>query len=282
MTHIRKAIVPVIGLATRFLPANKNMPTAMLPFHGRPLIHHTVEEARAAGIEEFIFITWPGKTPPERHVACNPTLQDKTNVAPLELGPPSDPQLPNARKWPCTFIAQMSPLGLGHAVGLAAELIGDEAFAVLLPNDFIHADIPCLKQMIEAHAQIGGNMVATIEVAPEATQSYVVLDIEHRSGRTVRACGVVASPAPADAPSTQGIVGRYILQPSVMARLQRQSADSRGNIQLTDAIAADLTSTPLNGYHFEGRRFDCESVTGYVALLKTPARTAFRETRELV
>jgi len=281
MTHIRKAVIPVAGPGTRFLPANNSIPTAMLPVNGRPLVHHTVEEARAAGIEEFIFITWPGKAPPKLHVAYDRRLQNKTNIAALELGPPSGRHLPNSRKWPCTFITQMSPLGLGHAVGLAAELIGDEPFAVLLPNDFIHADIPCLKQMIEAHALIGGNMVATMEIAPEATQFYAVLDIEHRSGRTVRACGVVDSPEPVDAPSTQGIVGRYILQPSVMAWLQRQSADMRGNIQLTDAIAADLSSTPLNGYHFEGERFDCGSVSGYVALLKTPAKTASGATREI-
>ncbi|WP_322891094.1 MULTISPECIES: UTP--glucose-1-phosphate uridylyltransferase [unclassified Yoonia] len=270
MTHIRKAVFPVAGLGTRFLPATKTVPKEMLPLIDRPLIQYAVDEARAAGIEEFIFVTSPGKGALEGYFDQNAGLEAKLQ----EGGKSGLLAILRASNMPdgqhC-FIRQAQPLGLGHAVRLAARLVGDEPFAVLLPDDVIRADVPCLKQMVAAHAEIGGNMVATIEVPREATSSYGVLDIEHRFGRTVRARGMVEKPAPADAPSTQAVVGRYILQPSVMTRLESVLPGAGGEIQLTDAIAADLETTPLNGYHFDGQRFDCGSIAGYVEATVTYA-----------
>lgn len=263
MTHIRKAVFPVAGLGTRFLPATKTIPKEMLPLIDRPLIQYAIDEARAAGIEEFIFVTSPGKAALEGYFDCNSGLENKLASA-GKHGLLADLQSSNLREGQHSFVRQAQPLGLGHAVGLAARLVGDEPFAVLLPDDVVRADVPCLKQMVAAHADIGGNMVATMEVAREATSSYGVLDIEHRFGRTVRARGMVEKPAPADAPSTQAVVGRYILQPSVMTRLRDMKPGAGGEIQLTDAIAADLATTSLNGYHFDGQRFDCGSITGYI------------------
>ena len=263
MTHIRKAVFPVAGLGTRFLPATKTIPKEMLPLIDRPLIQYAVDEARAAGIEEFIFITSPGKTALEGYFDSNPMLEDKLATAGKDQLL-ADLRASNMPEGQHSFVRQAQPLGLGHAVRLAARLVGDEPFAVLLPDDVIMAQTPCLKQMVAAHADIGGNVVATMEVPRAATSSYGVLDIEHRFGRTVRARGMVEKPSPDQAPSTQAVVGRYILQPSVMGRLQQQGAGAGGEVQLTDAIAADLSCTPLNGYHFEGQRFDCGSVAGYV------------------
>lgn len=263
MTHIRKAIFPVAGLGTRFLPATKTVPKEMLPLIDRPLIQYAVDEARAAGIEEFIFITSPGKAALEAYFDTSPSLEHTLAAAGKDrlLAELRASNMPEGQH---SFVRQAQPLGLGHAVRLAARLVGSEPFAVLLPDDLIRADTPCLQQMVAAHAEIGGNMVATMDVPRAATSSYGVLDIEHRFGRTVRARGMVEKPAPQDAPSTQAVVGRYILQPSVMARLQGLAAGAGGEIQLTDAIAADLATTPLNGYHFEGQRFDCGSVAGYI------------------
>lgn len=263
MTHIRKAIFPVAGLGTRFLPATKTVPKEMLPLIDRPLIQYAVDEARAAGIEEFIFITSPGKAALEGYFDGNSALESKLSTGGKD-GLLADLLASNMPEGQHSFVRQAQPLGLGHAVRLAARLVGNEPFAVLLADDVIRADTPCLKQMVKAHADIGGNMVATMDVSRAATSSYGVLDIEHRFGRTVRARGMVEKPAPDDAPSTQAVVGRYILQPSVMTRLQGQGAGAGGEIQLTDAIAADLETTSLNGYHFEGQRFDCGSVAGYI------------------
>ena len=263
MTHIRKAVFPVAGLGSRFLPATKSIPKEMLPLIDRPLIQYAVDEARAAGIEEFIFITSPGKATLEGYFDSNGALEDKLATAGKD-GLLADLRISNMPEGQHSFVRQAQPLGLGHAVRLAARLVGNEPFAVLLPDDVIRAEIPCLKQMVAAHADIGGNMVATMDVPRAATSSYGVLDIEPRFVRTVRACGMVEKLARDDAPSTQAVVGRYILQPSVMTRLQGQGAGAGGEIQLTDAIAADLATTPLNGYHFEGQRFDCGSVAGYI------------------
>lgn len=263
MSHIRKAVFPVAGLGTRFLPATKTVPKEMLPLIDRPLIQYAIDEARAAGIEEFIFITSPGKAALEGYFDCNIVLETKLENA-GKGALLAELQASNLVEGQHSFVRQAQALGLGHAVGLAAHLIGDAPFAVLLPDDVIRADVPCLKQMVAAHADIGGNMVATMEVSREATASYGVLDIEHRFGRTVRARGMVEKPVPAAAPSTQAVVGRYILQPSVMTRLRQIGPGAGGEIQLTDAIAADLATTPLNGYHFDGQRFDCGSINGYI------------------
>lgn len=263
MTHIRKAVFPVAGLGTRFLPATKSVPKEMLPLVDRPLIQYAVDEARAAGIEEFIFVNAPGKTALEAYFNRNIQLEDKLRAAGKTalLAALSVADMTQERT---RFIHQKAPLGLGHAVGLAAELVGNAPFAVLLPDDVIRADQPCLQQMVEAHAATGGNMVATMQVPRDRVSAYGVLDIEHRFGRVARARGLVEKPTPAEAPSTQAIVGRYILQPSVMERLGRQAPGAGAEIQLTDAIAADLEATTLTGYHFSGERFDCGSVAGFV------------------
>jgi UTP--glucose-1-phosphate uridylyltransferase len=263
MTHVRTAVFPVAGLGTRFLPATKSIPKEMLPLVDRPLIQYAVDEARAAGIEDFIFVNAPGKTALERYFQPDPELEahlraaGKTDL--LDALALSDLGSARAR-----FIHQTQPLGLGHAVGLAAEMVGDTPFAVVLPDDVIQSPTSCLAQMVSAHASTGGNMVATMEVPRSKVAAYGVLDIAHRFGRVARARGLVEKPAVDAAPSTQAIVGRYILQPSILRHLCRQLPGAGGEIQLTDAIAADLDQVPLTGYHFEGTRFDCGSVAGFV------------------
>jgi UTP--glucose-1-phosphate uridylyltransferase len=263
MTQIRKAVFPVAGLGTRFLPATKSVPKEMLPLVDRPLIQYAVDEARAAGIEEFIFVNAPGKTALEAYFARDSGLEGALRASGKTalLDALSVADLPEART---RFVHQHRPLGLGHAIGLVAGLVGREPFAVLLPDDVIQADQPCLKQMIAAHAATGGNMVATMQVPRSRVSAYGVLDIDHRFGRVARARGLVEKPAAETAPSTQAIVGRYILQPSVMARLADQAPGAGGEIQVTDAIAADLVNTGLTGFDFAGTRYDCGSVPGFV------------------
>ncbi len=264
---VRKAIFPVGGLGTRFLPATKAMPKEMLPVVDKPLIQYAVEEARAAGIEQFIFVTGRGKTAIEDHFDYSAELhhalvsRDKDELWKL-IEPITMPA------GQVSYTRQPEPLGLGHAVWCARDLIRDEPFAVLLADDLILSAEPCLKQMVEAHATVGGNMVAVMDVPREHTSRYGIVDPEpgQASGdaRLVGVKGLVEKPRPANAPSTLAVIGRYILQPEVFFNLDRQERGAGGEIQLTDALADLLGLMPFHGLRFAGRRFDCGDKIGFL------------------
>ena len=260
---VRKAIFPVGGMGTRFLPATKAMPKEMLPIIDRPLIQYAVEEAAAAGIEEFIFVTGRGKHAIEDHFDESVELNHLLN----EQG--KDDILADIRGWmpkpgQVFYTRQMAPLGLGHAVWCARHLIGDEPFAVLLADDLVLSKTPCLKQMVDVYGETGGSVVAVVDVPREHTDRYGILDVNHDDGRLASVKGLVEKPAPADAPSTLSIIGRYILQPNVFRWLDRQEKGEGGEIQLTDAMASTLEDGPFHGMRFEGRRFDCGNKIGFV------------------
>jgi UTP--glucose-1-phosphate uridylyltransferase len=260
---VRKAVFPVAGMGTRLLPATKAMPKEMVPIVDTPLIQYALEEARSAGIEEFIFVTARGKTVIEDHFDVNYELShvlvERNKAAVLE----------SIRHWmpepgQLTFTRQQQPLGLGHAVWCARNMIGDEPFAVLLADDLIFTKRPCLQQMLDAHAHTGGNMVAVMDVPRSDVSRYGILDASSRSGRTVAARGLVEKPAVAEAPSTLAVVGRYILQPEIFTHLERLQPGAGNEIQLTDAIARMIDGCPLTGYVFEGQRFDCGDRLGFL------------------
>ena len=261
---VRKAVFPVAGLGTRILPATKAMPKEMLTIVDRPLIHYAVEEAKAAGIEEFYFVTGRGKGALEDHFdvayEMEATLRERGKIA----------QLDEMRSWlpaagQIAYTRQQRPLGLGHAVWCARYLVGNEPFAVLLVDDLMVCDPPCLKQMIDAYDEIGGNIVAVIEVPRDQTNRYGVLDIVEDNGRLVRAKGVVEKPEPADAPSNLTIIGRYIIQPEVFGHLENMKPGSGNEIQLTDGLAALIADNqPFHGFRADGRRFDCGDKLGFL------------------
>lgn len=263
MPRVRKAVFPVAGLGTRVLPAVKAVPKEMLPVVDRPLIEYAVEEARAAGIEEFIFVTGRGKDALEDHfdraVELEETLQRKGKSEALEA---IRPKLPAGA---VTALRQQNPLGLGHAIWCARRAVGDEPFAVVLPDDLIQARTPCLRQLVDAYADTGGNLAAVVDVPRDQTRRYGILDVTQDDGRLASARGLVEKPDPEAAPSTLSIIGRYILDPQVMRELDRRDSGHGGEIQLTDAIAATLPALPFHGLRFEGTRFDCGNKAGYVA-----------------
>lgn len=267
-TKIRKVIFPVGGLGTRFLPATKSMPKEMLPVVNKPLIHYAFEEAKAAGIEQFIFVTGRNKGAIANHFdhvyELQTMLSSKNKKTELDL---TSTWLPDAGN--IIFTRQQEPLGLGHAVWCARHLIGDEPFAVILADDMVLGKTPCLKQMVEAYEEVGGNMVAVMDVPRAQTASYGIVDIDTKAAlpdkRLVKAKGLVEKPAPESAPSTLSIIGRYILQPEVFRALDSQSKGAGGEIQLTDAIGKRIGKDDVYGYRFEGTRYDCGSVPGYVA-----------------
>lgn len=260
---VRKAIFPVGGLGTRFLPATKSMPKEMLPVVDKPLIQYAVDEAHEAGIEQLIFVTGRGKTAIEDHFDHAYELQDmlsgRNKLAALELVKetiPTPGQL--------AFIRQQEPLGLGHAVWCARHLVGDEPVAVLLADDLILSPRGCLRQMIDAYGEVGGNMVAMMEVAAEETASYGVVAPGQSTGRLVEVRGLIEKPKPADAPSNLAVIGRYIIQPPVFTDLGRMERGAGNEIQLTDALARQVGAAPFNGYRFEGKRFDCGNKVGFL------------------
>jgi UTP--glucose-1-phosphate uridylyltransferase len=260
---VRKVVFPVAGLGTRFLPATKVMPKEMLTVVDKPLIQYAVEEARDAGIEEFIFVTGPGKSMTEDHfdraVELERMLAERGRddaLAAVRDGMPEAGRL--------TFTRQAQPLGLGHAVWCARAFLGGEPFAVLLPDDLVLAEPGCLSQMVQAYSQVGGNIAAVEDVPRERTDRYGILDVVEDDGRLARARGLVEKPDPAAAPSTLSIIGRYILQPAVMDQLDKHETGAGGEIQLTDAMAATLDAVPFHGLRFAGRRFDCGAKLGFV------------------
>ncbi|MDG2034792.1 MAG: UTP--glucose-1-phosphate uridylyltransferase GalU [Rhodospirillales bacterium] len=260
---IRKAVFPVAGLGTRFLPATKALPKEMLPIVDRPLIQYVVDEARAAGIEEFVFVTGRAKSAIEDHFDHSFELEHSlAESGKLEA-------LEELRKWmpepgQISYTRQQMPLGLGHAVWCARNHIGDEPFAVLLADDLILAGPGCLEQMIDAYQDVGGNVVAVEDVPRENTDQYGILDVITDDGYLARAQGLVEKPKPEDAPSTLSIIGRYILQPTVFGELARHQKGTGNEIQLTDAMARTIPETSFHGFRFTGTRFDCGNRLGYL------------------
>jgi len=260
---VRKAVFPVGGMGTRFLPATKSMPKEMLPVVDKPLIQYAVEEAQAAGIEEFIFVTGRGKTAIEDHFDHSVELQDLLSSRQrTDLLRSISTWVPPAGQ--VAYTRQQEPLGLGHAVWCARHLVGDEPFAVLLADDLILAAEPCLKQMVDCHGKVGGNLVAVMDVPREHTKRYGVLDVGRDDGKLAEVKGLVEKPAPADAPSTLSVIGRYILQPDVFDHLERQDRGAGGEIQLTDALARMIGQHPFHGLRFDGERFDCGDKVGFL------------------
>lgn len=261
---VTKAIFPVAGLGTRFLPATKSIPKEILTLVDRPLIQYAIDEARAAGICDFIFVTSRGKSALEDYFDDAPelatSLRKKNKTDLLE-----ELKKTNMDSGAIAYVRQNKPLGLGHAVWCARRLIGDESFAVILTDDVIAADTPCLQQMMEAHAETGGNVVAAMEVPREKTSSYGVLDIERSDGPMSRVRAMVEKPVPEEAPSNLAVIGRYILTPSVMQTLHKKETGAGGEIQLTDAIAKEIRDgNPVYGYRFSGQRFDCGTKAGFL------------------
>ena len=264
MKRVSKAIFPVAGLGTRFLPATKSIPKEIMTLVDRPLIQYAIDEARAAGIKEFIFVTARGKSALEDYFDIAPelenTLRKKGKTELLKTLKST-----NMDSGEIAYMRQNKALGLGHAVWCARRLLGNEPFAVILPDDVIAAEKPCLQQMVEAHAEIGGNMVAAMEGPPEMASSYGMLDIKDDMGSVVSVKGMVEKPTVADAPSNLAVIGRYILTPDVMRNLNKAKSGAGGEIQLTDAIAAEIeNSDNVYGYRFRGQRYDCGSKAGFL------------------
>ncbi len=264
MKHkVTKAIFPVAGMGTRFLPATKSIPKEIMTLVDQPLIQYAIDEARDAGIEEFIFVTSRGKSALEDYFDGAPqleaTLQRKGKTALLDQLKRTDME-----SGAIAYVRQREALGLGHAVWCARRLIGDEPFAVLLPDDVIKADKSCLAQMVEAYEETGGNMVAAMEVSMDKISSYGTLAIKEDMGHMVSVSGMVEKPKQEDAPSNLAVIGRYILDPKVLANLDEMKIGAGGEIQLTDAIAEEIEGTGVYGYRFRGERYDCGSKAGYL------------------
>ena len=265
---VRKAIFPVAGLGTRFLPATKSIPKEILTLVDRPLIDYAVEEAREAGIEDFIFVTSRGKSALSDYFDDAPELEAHLDAAGKwdALEAVRRATMPSGK---IAYVRQNKPLGLGHAVACAAHLIGDEPFAVVLPDDVIRGEAGGLAQLVEAHEQVGGCVLAATRVPKSEISKYGVIAPDASAAtsgaRLTRAAGLVEKPAPEDAPSDLAVVGRYILTPSVMRRLETAKPSLGGEIQLTDAIAAEIDDGgSVHGLCLEGERFDCGSKRGYL------------------
>lgn len=261
---VTKAIFPVAGMGTRFLPATKSVPKEIMTLVDRPLIQYAIDEARAAGIKDFIFVTSRGKSALEDYFDLAPDLENTLRKAGKDELLATLKQT-NMDSGAIAYIRQHKAMGLGHAVSCARKLIGNEPYAVILPDDVIAAEKPCLQQMVEAYEETGGCMVATMEVAPKQTSSYGVLDIASESGRVVSAKGMVEKPAVGTAPSNLAVIGRYILTPKVLQNMNKVERGAGGEFQLTDAIAREITEgRDVFGYRFEGHRYDCGSKAGYL------------------
>ena len=258
---IRKAVFPVAGLGTRFLPATKSIPKEMLPIIDRPLIQYAVDEAREAGIEQMIFVTGRGKTAIIDHFdvafELEATMRDRAKA--LEILEPT-------RLAPGNLVAvrQQVPLGLGHAIWCTRAIVGDEPFAIFLPDELMIGEPGCMKQMVDAYDRVGGNLISVLEVPHEEVSSYGVIAPGKRDGDLTEVTGLVEKPKADEAPSNLIISGRYILQPEIMAVLEGQSKGAGGEIQLTDAMARMLGQQPFHAVTFAGKRYDCGSKTGFV------------------
>lgn len=258
---IRKAVFPVAGLGTRFLPATKAIPKEMLPIVDSPLIQYAVDEAREAGIEQMIFVTGRGKSAIEDHFDIAYELEktmsergkDLSVLDPTRLGPGN-----------CAYVRQQEPLGLGHAIWCARDIVGDEPFAIFLPDEFMHGSPGCMKQMVDAYHRLGGNMISVLEVPHDKVSSYGVIAPGSSEGAVTEVLGLVEKPKTEEAPSNLIISGRYILQPEVMRVLEGQEKGAGGEIQLTDAMAQMIGQQPFHAVTFDGKRYDCGSKVGYI------------------
>lgn len=265
MKKIKTVIFPVGGLGTRFLPATKSMPKEMLPVVDKPIIQYAYEEAVAAGVERFIFVTGRNKSAITNHFdrayELESVLAEKNKKE----------ELARATDWmpgpgSAIFVRQQEPMGLGHAVWCAREWVGDEPFGVILADDMVLSDVPCLKQMADAYES--GNIMAVVNVPREQTSSYGILDIEPGADETaklVKAKGLVEKPKPEVAPSTLSIIGRYILEPEIFDVLDKQKPGAGGEIQLTDAINTLGQKTGMAGFRYDGVRYDCGNLEGFIA-----------------
>ena len=258
---VRKAVFPVAGLGTRLLPATKSIPKEMITIVDRPLIQYAVDEAREAGIEQLIFVTGRGKSALVDYFDTAFELEAVMKAKGKSLDPLASSR---ARFGELVTVRQQEPLGLGHAVWCARDIVGDEPFAVLLPDELMLGRPNCLAQMMEAYAQVGGNVVAALEVPPEETHQYGVIDPGKSDGRLTEIRGMVEKPAPGTAPSNLMLPGRYILQPEVMRQLDAQETGAGGEIQLTDAMAKLIGTQPFHAMTFDGQRYDCGSASGFV------------------
>lgn len=258
---VRTAVFPVAGLGTRFLPATKAIPKEMLPIIDRPLIQYAVDEAREAGIERLVFVTGRGKTAIVEHF--DHAFELETTMA--ERGKSLDVLEPT-RILPGDLVTvrQQVPLGLGHAIWCARAIVGDEPFAILLPDELMIGEPGCMKQMVDAYQQVGGNLISVLEVPEEEVSSYGVITPGARNGALTEVTGLVEKPKREEAPSNLIVSGRYILQPDVMRTLDGQEKGAGGEIQLTDAMARMIGTQPFHAVTFAGRRFDCGSKTGFV------------------
>jgi UTP--glucose-1-phosphate uridylyltransferase len=258
---IRKAVFPVAGLGTRFLPATKAIPKELLPVVDRPLIQYAVDEAREAGIEQMIFVTGRGKTAIVEHFdvayELETTMSERgKNLAVLEPTRFTPGEIITVR--------QQVPMGLGHAIWCARAIVGDEPFAIFLPDELMIGSPGCMKQMVDAYQDVGGNLISVLEVPHEEVSSYGVIDPGTSNGALTEVRGLVEKPPVDQAPSNKIISGRYILQPEVMRTLEGQEKGAGGEIQLTDAMARMIGQQPFHAVTFAGRRYDCGSKLGFV------------------
>ncbi len=263
MKPLRKAVLPVAGLGTRFLPATKAMAKEMLPVVDRPLIQYAIDEARAAGIEQFCMVTGRGKTALVEHFdvagELETALRERGKQDALAL-------LKDTQVEPGSMVTvrQQVPLGLGHAIWCARAFVGEDPFAILLPDDLVLAETPCLRQLADVYRDTGGNVVAVTEVPHEQTNRYGILRIGQDDGRIVEVRGLVEKPEPADAPSNLSIIGRYVLMPEVIGELARMERGAGNEVQLTDGMARLIGRQPFHGLRYEGRRFDCGDKAGFL------------------
>ena len=260
---LRKAVLPVAGLGTRFLPATKAMAKEMLPVVDKPLIQYAIEEARAAGIEQFCLVSGRGKTALIDHFDVSyeleATLRERNKTDMLAML--------DAMKVPpgsITTVRQQVPLGLGHAIWCARAFIGDDPFAILLPDDLVLSDVPCLAQLAAVYNETGGNVVAVTEVPRDQTNRYGILRVGADDGRLAEVLGLVEKPKPEDAPSTLSVIGRYVLMPEVIQHLSLMERGAGNEVQLTDAMAKMIGHGPFHGLRYEGRRFDCGDKVGFL------------------
>ncbi|MBL7236640.1 UTP--glucose-1-phosphate uridylyltransferase GalU [Novacetimonas hansenii] len=271
---LKKAVLPVAGMGTRFLPATKSVPKEMLPVVDRPLIQYAIDEAREAGIEEFCLVSSRGKDSLIDYFdiafELEATLTARKKTSALKALEPT-------RVTPGSMISvrQQEPLGLGHAIWCARSFIGNDPFAILLPDDVVQSKTSCLKQMVEVYNRTGGNVLAVTEVPREKTDQYGVLDVGKDDGKLVEVKGLVEKPKPEDAPSNLSVIGRYILTADVLPHLAKLEKGAGGEVQLTDAMAKMIGHVPFHGFRYEGRRFDCGNKIGFLE-----AQIAFSLERE--
>ena len=260
---IKKAVFPIAGFGTRFLPITKSVPKEMLPIINKPLISWALEEASSSGIEEFIFVVGSNTSLLKDYFSKWPALKqklkkDNQTILLREINK-IEKFLPKIK-----FVNQKFPLGLGHAIWCARKIIGDDFFAVILPDDLILAKNPCLKQMIEAHKRVGGNLVAVEKVPSDQVNRYGILDPASSKGSLIKVKRLVEKPKPKSSPSSLAIIGRYILSPAIFSFLRKKQKGVGGEIQITDAISSSLQKIAFHGFRFNGSRFDCGNEEGYL------------------